>query len=80
MRTISLKLPDDMLSQLDREARLRKVTKSSLVRESLKTALRKRPPGGAASCYDVVRDLAGTVRGLPEDLAVNPDYMNGFGK
>ena len=64
MRTISLKLPDDLLAQ----------------RESLERALSKESPAGAVSCGDVARDLAGCVRGLPEDLAVNPDYMKDFGQ
>jgi predicted transcriptional regulator len=78
MRTISLKLPDDLLMQLNSEARARGVTKSWLVRKSLEKALRE--PAGARSCYDLARDLAGTVKGLPKDLAVNPKYMDGFGE
>jgi len=31
------------------------------------------------SCYDAARDLAGGVKSLPEDLAVSPKYMEGFG-
>lgn len=80
MRTISLKLPDDLLAHLDDEAMKRGVTKSSLVRESLEKALRQPPPTGAISCYDMARDLAGTVKGLPEDLADDPKYMEGFGQ
>ena len=80
MRTISLKLPDELLMQLQHEAKARRVTKSWLVRESLEKALRKRPTRSAASCYDLARDLAGTVKGLPEDLADNPEYMDGFGE
>ena len=34
---------------------------------------------GEVSCYDLTRDLAGVVKGLPEDLADNPEYMEGFG-
>ena len=79
MRTISLKLPDDLLAELEREARTRRVTKSVLVRQSLEAALRRRP-GHAASCYDLARDLAGTLKGLPRDLAHNPKYMEGFGE
>ena len=79
MRTISLKLPDDLLGELEREARTRRITKSALVRESLETALRGRLRR-AASCYDLARDLAGTVKGLPRDLAHNPKYMEGFGE
>lgn len=78
MRTISVKLPDELLAQLDREAKARRVTKSSLVRESLERGLYEQPPTGAISCYDLARDLAGTVKGLPEDLADNPKYMEGF--
>jgi len=80
MRTISLKLPEDLLAQLDSEAKARGVTKSWLVRESLESALCKLSPDGAGSCYDLARDLAGTVKGLPKDLAVNPKHMEGFGE
>ena len=80
MRTISLKLPDDLLVQLDSEAKARRVTKSWLVRESLEKALSKQSPRGAVSCYDLARDLAGIAKGLPEDLADNPKYLDGFGR
>jgi hypothetical protein len=74
MQTISLKLPDDLLAQLASEAKARRVTKSWLVRESLEKALRSQSRAGAVSCYDLARDLAGTVKGLPEDLAENRDF------
>lgn len=80
MRTISLKLPDDLLAELEREAKARRVTKSFLVRQSLVTALRRRPRQRTASCYDLARDLAGSLKGLPHDLANNPKYMEGFGE
>jgi hypothetical protein len=79
MRTISLKLPDDLLADLEREARDRRITKSVLVRESLEAALRH-PTRQSPSCYDLARDLAGSVKGLPRDLATNPEYMDGFGE
>jgi predicted transcriptional regulator len=80
MQTISLKLPDDLLAELERVARTRRTTKSVLVRESLEAALRRQPRRRAASCYDLARDLAGTVKGLPRDVAHNPKYMEGFGE
>ena len=73
-----MKLPDHLLAQLGQEAKTRRVTKSQLVRESLEKRLPKQPPAGALSCYDLARDLAGTEKGLPEDLADNPNYMEGF--
>jgi hypothetical protein len=80
MQTISLKLPEELLAQLEREAKARRVPKSVVVRESLETALRPRSRGRSNSCYDLARDLAGSVRGLPRDLAHNPKYLEGFGK
>jgi predicted transcriptional regulator len=80
MQTISLKLPEDLLADLDREAKARRVTKSVVVRESLEKALRSRSLWGIASCYDLARDLAGKVKGLPRDLASNPKYMEGLGE
>ena len=80
MRTISLKLPDDLLAQLEVESRARRVTKSSLIRESLTKVPYEQASARKASCYDVAADLAGTVKGLPEDLADDPKYMADFGK
>ena len=80
MKTISLKLPDDLMADLDQEAQARGLTKSALVRQSLESSLRRGPRGVAVSCYDLARDLAGSVRGLPRDLAHNPKYVKGFGE
>jgi hypothetical protein len=80
MQTISLKLPEDLLAHLNSEAEARGVTKSRLLRESLEKVLRKPSPRGAASCYDLARDLVGAVKGLPTDLAENPKYIDVFGQ
>ena len=80
MRTISLKLPEELLAQLENQAKARQVTKSCLVRESLERALYQNAVGRRPSCYDLAVNLAGTVKGLPEDLADEPKYMEDFGK
>jgi hypothetical protein len=80
MQTISLKLPDNLLVRLESEAKARRVTKSWFVRESLEKALGKQNGDSAVSCYDLARDLAGSVKGLPKDLADNPKHMKGFGE
>lgn len=80
MQTISLKLPDDLLAQLESEAKARRVTKSSLVRESLEKAFHKRSKSGPVSCHDLARDLAGSIKELPKDIATNSKYMDDFGK
>jgi hypothetical protein len=80
MQTISLKLPDALLREVESEARLRRVTKSQLVCASLEKALAEGREGAGVSCYDLARDLAGKVKGLPKYLATNPAYLKGFGQ
>lgn len=80
MQTVSLKIPDDLLADLERAARARRVPKSVVVRESLESALRPRHRAFGSSCFDLARDLAGSVKELPRDLAHNPKYLDDFGK
>lgn len=91
MTTISLKLPEQLLSRLEKESRTRRSTKSALVRECLEKQLPdkrsladlpKLPPG--ESVYDhalpiLKRAWARRGRGV-RDLATNPKHMEGFGK
>jgi len=79
MQTISLKLPDSLLELLEKESRQRRVNKSALVRAALERELRPEIKG-KASCYDLAQDLAGSLKGLPKDIATNPKYMEGFGR
>ena len=78
--TISLKLPDHLLERLEAESRARGATKSSLVRECLEQSLDARSGGGRPSCYDLAGDLAGSLKGLPRNLATDPKYLEGFGQ
>ena len=80
MTTVSLKLPNHLLEALEAESKARRTTKSSVVRECLEKSLLSSSTDGEGSCYDLSRDLAGSVKGLPEDLATNPKHMEGFGR
>ncbi len=80
MTTISLKLPDHLLELLEKESRARGATKSSLVRECLEKSLGSKAGDSESNYFDLARDLAGSVKGLPRDLATNPKYMDGFGQ
>ncbi len=80
MQTISLKISDELLAELERAAKAKRVTKSEIVRESLETALRPRARSRTASSFDLAADLAGSIKGLPRDVAHNPRYMDGFGE
>ena len=80
MTTISLKLPEHLLERLEKTSRARRTSKSSLVRECLEKALDAPAAGGKATCHDLARDLAGSLKGLPRDLATNSRHMEGFGR
>jgi len=80
MSTFSLKLPDSLLARLEKVSRERRVAKSTLVRAALEKELAAPEERAGASCYDLARDLAGSLKGLPKDLSTNPKYLEGFGK
>ena len=78
MKTVSLKLSEAMLRQLERTARERGQSKSDVVRSALEQYLsgaRAAPPGSA---LEAVLPWAGCCEG-PGDLSTNPKYMEGFG-
>ena len=78
MKTMSLKLPDDIDTKLDARARDLGKTKSEITREALVRYLEDGAPHGV-SCLDLVRDLVGTARG-PGDLASNRKHLRRYGR
>ena len=75
MKTLTVRLPVKMASEIEAESRLRKVSKSDVVRERLgqyKTA-------GPLSMKNLLGDLIGSVGGLPVDLSSNKKkYLSKF--
>lgn len=80
MRTILLKFPKSLHDRLEQESRTRRTTKSSVGRESLERTLRASANAEEGSCYRLVQDLAGSLKGLPRDLATNPKHLEGLGQ
>lgn len=80
MQSISLKLPESLLLRLEEESRARGLNKSALIREALERALAGTVAGEKPSCADLAWDLAGSIQGLPRDIAKNPKYLEGFGE
>jgi Arc/MetJ-type ribon-helix-helix transcriptional regulator len=75
MTTVSLKLPETLLRDLEQEAAARGVPKSAVIRDSLERTLRSRRKGKKRiSCLDLVRDLAGHFQG-PPDFSTNKQYL-----
>ena len=79
MKTISLKLPAGLHAKLERAAKLRKQSKSEVVRTALEQLLNGERAVPAGSLLEAIRPWIGCVEG-PGDLSTNPKYMEDFGK
>jgi Arc/MetJ-type ribon-helix-helix transcriptional regulator len=79
MKTISVKLPDDLLAKIQYAAKKRGETRSAFIRESVEEFLSKEEYQSTRSCLDHARDLAGCVKG-PPDLSTNPAHMDHYGR
>ena len=75
MKTLTVRLPDALVTQIERESRLRRISKSDVVRERLqeRPAQPPAPVPTGGSMRDLIGDLIGSVRddGLPADLSSN---------
>jgi len=67
MKTLTVRLPEALVAQLESESRRRNVSKSDVVRERLMKPQRsgKRQPAS----LDAIADVVGSVDGLPSDLS-----------
>jgi Arc/MetJ-type ribon-helix-helix transcriptional regulator len=65
MKTLTVRLPEALIAQIEAESRDRKLSKSDVVRERLNLAVGARRP----AALDAIADLIGSVDGLPPDLS-----------
>jgi len=80
MKTLTVRLPEALVAQIEAESRERKLSKSDVVRERLGRAgpaVRTRP-----ASLEAIADLIGSVKGLPSDLSSRTkDYLKaGYGR
>jgi hypothetical protein len=80
MTTLTVKLPEELELKLVATARRRRTSKSEIIRELLEQGLEAAPRRRRGSCYDLARDLCGSVKGAPRDLSTNKRYLEGLGK
>jgi Arc/MetJ-type ribon-helix-helix transcriptional regulator len=79
MKTVSVRLPEDLYAKIDLLSKQRGASKSEVIRDALKAYFSHEANSVRLSCLDLARDLVGSVEG-PADLATNPKYMRGFGQ
>lgn len=77
MKTLTVRLPEALVAQINAESRQRGISRSDLVRERL----RARPSSGRRpEPLDGILDLIGSVDGLPADLSARKKhYLNATG-
>jgi hypothetical protein len=73
MTSVSLKLPEVLLREVEQEAATRGVAKSALIRECIERTLQKSKKQ-KASCLDLMGEWVGSFRG-PPDLSTNRRYL-----
>jgi hypothetical protein len=75
MELLSFKLPSALRRRLAEEARRRRVSQSTVIRETLSATLLERPHArGELSCADLAGDLIGAFRG-PADASTARRYL-----
>lgn len=79
MKTVSLKMPDDLEMQLSEAARKTGRSKSLLVRMALSEFLPRRSRSSVRSFLARASDLAGCIAAAP-DLSTNKRQLEGYGR
>ncbi len=67
MKTLTVRLPEPLVAEIEMESRGRKCSKSDIVRQRLQRGAR--PTRGQSTPVDAIADLIGSVDGLPADLS-----------
>jgi Arc/MetJ-type ribon-helix-helix transcriptional regulator len=77
MKTLTVRLPEPLVADIEAESHVRKISKSDVVRERLERAPRQRR---RAASLNAIADLVGSVDGLPVDLTTRKkEYLDATG-
>lgn len=79
MKTLTVRLPESVVAQIEAESRERKLSKSDVVRERLSRA----DPSERPATYEAIADVVGSVAGLPPDLGARKKHylkVLGYGR
>ena len=79
MKTLTVKVPEELDTRLVALAAERGESKSAVIRTALEQIVENNGVSGANSCWSLARDIAGSVEG-PEDLSHNKLYIKGYGR
>ena len=66
MKTLTVRLPETLVAEIEAESRERRRSKSDIVRERLSVSTKKAPQGALP---DIIADVVGVVDDLPPDMS-----------
>jgi Arc/MetJ-type ribon-helix-helix transcriptional regulator len=76
MKTLTVRLPEPLVADIEAESRGRKISKSDVVRERLERPPRQR----RTASLSAIADLIGSVDGLPAELTTRKkEYLHATG-
>ena len=81
MKTMTVRLPLSLIAEIEAESRVRRISKSDVIRERLQDGRgsSRRP----STAVEEIADLIGSVNGLPADLSARKKWYlkaTGYGK
>ena len=81
MKTLTVRLPESLVAEIDAESKERRLSKSDVIRERLQ--IRTQNAGRRSSGLETIEDLIGSVGGLPHDLSARKKThlkITGYGR
>jgi len=79
MKTLTVKVPEDLDLKLAAAAAKRGESKSDLIRTALESIVNANEAIIPNSCLDLAKDIVGSVEG-PSDLSHNKKHLKGYGQ
>ena len=79
MKTLTVKVPEDLDLKLAAAAAKRGESKSDLIRTALESIVNTNEAIMPNSCLDLAKDIVGSVEG-PSDLSHNKKHLKGYGQ
>jgi Arc/MetJ-type ribon-helix-helix transcriptional regulator len=80
VKTLTVRLPEPLVAEVEAESRDRRISKSDVVRERLQRRSKQRR---RAASLALIGDLIGSVEGLPSDLTAHKKkylHTTGYGE
>ncbi|MBR9984425.1 MAG: CopG family transcriptional regulator [Desulfosarcina sp.] len=78
MKTVTVKVPEDLDQRLTNVAEKTGESKSNLIRAAIEYVLSMRDNITPNSCLDLAKDLSGSIDG-PTDLSFSKKHLEGYG-